>query len=222
MAKKNKRKKKPGMANFLVPGATILIVIAAIISFNSNNIANFLLNNVEEYGIDRSVAAFLSDNTKTDIIDENENIYDGPYTVKRVVDGDTFVVVIEDTDAKIRLIGIDTPENVAAVNYHKENTEEGKIASDYAKDLLTGRDIYLEFDVSKTDKYGRLFAYAYYEEDGQMTMVNKKLLSDGMAQLMTIQPNIKYVDLLIEAQEFAREANIGFWNNDLFADEKID
>ncbi len=40
----------------------------------------------------------------------------GPYSVTRVVDGDTLVVCIDGEDTKVRLIGVDTPESVH-VNY---------------------------------------------------------------------------------------------------------
>lgn len=213
------RKKRLGMANFLVPAATVLIVFTAIISFNSKRISSFILNNVDQYDIDKNITENLfNDSSTIGTAGEDGIIYDGPYVVKRVVDGDTFVVIIDDTDAKIRLIGVDTPENIAATSYDKENGKEGQIASDYTKDILTDKEIYLEYDVSKTDKYGRLLAYAYYEEDGQRFMINQKLLSAGMAQLMTIQPNIKYVELFTKEQDSARKARIGFWKDNSFSD----
>ena len=82
--------------------------------------------------------------------------------VVRVVDGDTVVVKIDGSDFKLRLIGVDTPESVASKEYldrtGKENTESGKTASEYTKSLLPeGTIVYLEKDVSDTDRYGRLF-----------------------------------------------------------------
>ena len=112
----------------------------------------------------------------------------GPYTVVRVVDGDTLVVDINGTDTKVRPIGVDTPELVHT-NASK-NVPEGTTASDYTKNLLTGKNVYLEYDAGPTDKYGRTLAYVY-TEDG--VMVNDLLLEEGMAKMMTIQPNVKYV-----------------------------
>ena len=52
--------------------------------------------------------------------------------VVRVVDGDTLKVSVPgDENATVRLIGMDTPESVAADE--ARNCEEGRIASDYAK-----------------------------------------------------------------------------------------
>ena len=42
-------------------------------------------------------------------------------------------------------------------------------------------------------------------------MFNAHLLLNGYAQLMTIQPNVKYVDLFREYQRQARESGKGIW-----------
>lgn len=115
--------------------------------------------------------------------------------VERVVDGDTLVVSYNDNEYKIRLIGVDTPESVASESYlestGKENTQEGVDASNYTKSLVEDKDVYLEFDISSEDKYGRLLAYVYLE-DGQM--LQEILLADGYANLATYPPNVKYVE----------------------------
>ena len=128
------------------------------------------------------------------------------YLVKRVVDGDTFVVNFDGTDEKVRLIGVDTPESV-----HKDkskNTKEGKIASNYTTEKIQNKQVELEFDVQQRDKYGRILAYVYI--DGNM--LNKMLLEDGMAKLATYPPNVKYVEDFKKLQAEARKNNVGFWN----------
>lgn len=128
------------------------------------------------------------------------------YTVKRVVDGDTFVISLNGSDTKVRLIGVDTPESVASDEYlektGKENSEAGKEASDYTKSLIEGETVYLEYDASTEDKYGRLLAYCYLS-DGRM--LQEILLSEGYANLMTIQPNVKYVERLTAAAALGHE-----------------
>ena len=133
----------------------------------------------------------------------------GPYKVVRVVDGDTIVVSISGQDSKVRLIGVDTPESVAPETSGKENTEEGEEASEYVKKLLEGASVYLEYDISTSDQYGRLLAYVYLE-DGK-TMLQEKLLSDGMATVLTYQPNVKYADRFLRLQKQARSSGKGFW-----------
>lgn len=110
------------------------------------------------------------------------------YTVLRVKDGDTIVVDFNGTEETVRLIGVDTPESV-----HPDadrNTEAGITASEYTKSKLDGKQVELEFDVQQRDMYGRLLAYVYV--DG--AMFNKTLLKDGIANMATYPPNVKYVD----------------------------
>ena len=127
------------------------------------------------------------------------------YEVVRVVDGDTFVINYNGTSEKVRLIGIDTPESV---HPNKEkNTEFGNEVSDFSKQMLTDKQVQIEFDVEERDQYGRLLAYAYL--DGQM--YNKILLEKGYAKLATYPPNVKYVEEFTEIQKQARKAKVGLW-----------
>lgn len=119
--------------------------------------------------------------------------------VVRVIDGDTFVIDLNGEGRKVRLIGVDTPESVAPNEYlsvsSKENTEFGTEVSDFVKNLIEGQTVYLEFDVSTEDKYGRLLAYVYLS-DGRM--LQDILLENGYAELMTVPPNVKYVEHFTE------------------------
>lgn len=127
------------------------------------------------------------------------------YEVVRVVDGDTFVIEYEGKQEKVRLIGVDTPESVHPDE--EKNTELGDEVSNYSKKILTGKEVLLEFDVEKRDKYGRLLAYVYL--DGQM--YNKILLEKGYAKIATYPPNVKYVEDFTKLQKEARENKQGLW-----------
>lgn len=120
----------------------------------------------------------------------------------RVVDGDTIVVDISGEEVKVRLIGIDTPESVAPQNYldrtGKENTWEGKNASDYVKSLLAHAEtVYLQKDVSDTDRYGRLLRYVWLEipnddkdiEEISTKMLNGILVWEGIAEPAAYAPD---------------------------------
>lgn len=126
--------------------------------------------------------------------------------VLRVVDGDTLKIQIADKDYKVRLLGVDTPESVSPKK--EKNTKEGKIASEYTKKNLEGKDIILEFDVSPYDRYGRLLAYVYV--DG--ICYNEKLLEEGYAKVMMISPNVKNSKYYRQIEKQAKENNVGFWN----------
>lgn len=120
-------------------------------------------------------------------------------TVKRVVDGDTFIYSENGENIRCRMIGIDTPESVAPEE--ERNTAEGVVASDFTKSLIDGKTVFLEYDVGKYDEYGRELVYVYLA-DGRM--VQEILLSEGYARTMTIQPNVKYADRFAKLQREAR------------------
>jgi micrococcal nuclease len=129
-------------------------------------------------------------------------------TVTKIIDGDTFWADNgTEKGIKIRLIGVDAPES--RKTFKKEVGYFGKEAKEYLKNLLTDEKVKLEFDVTKTDQYGRTLAYVYLE-DG--TFVNAELVKNGFAMVMTVPPNVKYADLFLKLQQDARETNRGLWN----------
>ncbi|MBI5134882.1 thermonuclease family protein [Candidatus Uhrbacteria bacterium] len=125
----------------------------------------------------------------------------GEYIVKRVIDGDT--IELED-GRKIRLIGVDTPETV---DPRKEVQCFGPEAKEFTSNLLTGQWVRLETDVSTTDKYGRTLAYLWRDQ----VMVNDLLIKEGFARLLTIPPDVKYVEQFKQSQESARVQQKGLW-----------
>lgn len=124
-------------------------------------------------------------------------------TVTRVIDGDSIVVT---GDRRVRLILVDTPESVHPDK--SKNSAEGREASAYVKAFLSDQTVYLEKDVSDTDRYGRLLRYVYLE-DG--TFVNEKIVRDGYGKIATFPPDVKYKDLILEAQRDAEKNNRGLW-----------
>ncbi len=133
----------------------------------------------------------------------------GEAVVKRVVDGDTIVVHLGGRDERVRLIGIDTPETV---DPRKPVQCFGKEASAHTHDLLPpGTVVRLERDVEAHDRYDRLLAYVYRVSDG--VFVNLALARDGYAQMLTIPPNVAYVDQFRAAVADARRAGRGLWSS---------
>jgi len=138
---------------------------------------------------------------------------EGPYEIKRVVDGDTFIAIIDGEDVRVRVLCIDTPESVAPEETGKKNTDEGAIASDRAKELLDGASVYLEYDQEKYDQYDRVLAYVYFE-DG--TRYEDIMISEGLTKVVYFKPNGKYLDELYALQDEAKEKESGFWGTGFF------
>lgn len=137
-----------------------------------------------------------------------------PATVSRNVDGDTLHVRTEaGLTEKVRFIGVDTPESTI------EHEPFGKQASEFTRSHLpVGTRVWLETDVGLRDRYGRLLAYVWLSPPSSVSaaevrakMFNAQLLTEGYAQLMTIPPDVKYVDYFMALQTEAREASRGLW-----------
>lgn len=123
--------------------------------------------------------------------------------VVRVIDGDTIEL---ETGQKVRYIGINAPETV-----HPEKSLQcfGFEASNKNKELVEGKSVRLEKDVSETDKYGRLLRYVFLGN----TSVNKFLVEEGYAYASTYPPDVKYQEVLNLAQQQAQEQKKGLWSD---------
>jgi micrococcal nuclease len=120
-----------------------------------------------------------------------------PCTISRVVDGDTFYCA---DGLKVRLIGLDAPE--------RGQGRAAREASAALRRLLpVGARVQLEQDVAPRDRYGRTLAYAWRDS----LLVNERLLREGWAFLLTVPPNVRYVDRLERAQRAARMQKAGLW-----------
>ena len=136
--------------------------------------------------------------------------------VTSVTDGDTIRVTLKDgREEKLRLIGVDTPEST------RETEPFGKEASAYTKKRLENSKVWLELDTGERDRYGRLLAYVWMEQPAEPDagdsgirrgMFNAELLLEGYAQVMTVPPNVRYVDYFSVYQREAREQAKGLWS----------
>lgn len=126
------------------------------------------------------------------------------YKVVGVVDGDTIDVLIDGKKERVRYIGMDTPETVDP--YRPEECF-GKEASKRNSELVLGKEVRLEKDVSERDEYGRLLRYVY---TGDM-LVNLELVSEGYATLLTVPPDVAQAAALKNAERTAREKGLGLW-----------
>ncbi|MDP9369973.1 MAG: thermonuclease family protein [Chloroflexota bacterium] len=134
-------------------------------------------------------------------------------TIVSVVDGDT-IKVERDGKTKtesVRLLLIDTPEtrdpNDPVECYGAEATKRTKTM------LPKGRTVYLERDVTDTDRYQRLLRYVWFKgkDDGKAKLANEILVREGFAVLSTYPPDVEYVERIEDAQDEAIEKQAGLW-----------
>lgn len=131
-------------------------------------------------------------------------------TVGRVVDGDT----IETADGqKIRFIGVNTPESTTKTETF------GKEASNYTTSKLDGQKVWIQKDVSETDRYGRLLRIIWLaiptddmnETEIRTKMFNADLVLNGYAEPSTYPPDVKYSEYFVKFAREARESGSGLW-----------
>ncbi|MBI2614058.1 MAG: thermonuclease family protein [Candidatus Levybacteria bacterium] len=142
----------------------------------------------------------------TEIIETKETA-----KVRRVIDGDTIEVLLNNKKDAVRLIGIDAPETD-----DPRKTVEcfGREASDKAKEVLNGKTITLESDPTQgdRDKYHRLLRYVFLND----LNFNKFMISEGYAHEYTYKSNpYKYMEEFINAEKEARKNKKGLWNENV-------
>lgn len=129
------------------------------------------------------------------------------YTVLSVTDGDTIRIDYNGTDTPIRLIGIDTPENV-----DPRTTVQcfGEESSDYLKSILTGKQVSIESDPTQSDrdKYDRLLRYVYL--DGKD--VGLQIIANGYGHEYTYNIPYQKQSEYKTAEKTAETSNLGLWS----------
>ena len=112
-------------------------------------------------------------------------------TVTRVVDGDTFIISV---DERVRIIGIDAPEN-------------DDLSTAHLRALIENQEINLVQEGESVDKYGRTLAFVELD-DG--TDIGLKMVEDGYAFAYLNYPCSRTEEYL-SAEIEARTAGRGVW-----------
>jgi len=120
--------------------------------------------------------------------------------VKRIIDGDTVEL---QNGLVLRYVGMTAPET--GENFSKESTGENRR-------LVEDKEIKLEYDNYKSDKFGRILAYPILP-DG--TNVSIELVRKGLAELVIYQKRKPFIHQaeLLKVQEEAKQKNLGIWSN---------
>ena len=112
-------------------------------------------------------------------------MFDYMVKVRRVVDGDTIDVSVDLAfdiwhNARVRMMGIDTPES------RTRNLEEkalGLASKARLKELLKGKKVRLECSKEGTGKVGRILADVHtIDQEGNDINVNNQLIAEGHAR----------------------------------------
>ena len=130
----------------------------------------------------------------------------GEYQVQRVVDGDTLLL---ENQARVRLIGVDTPETVK-----RDHPIEpwGPEASEFTRKFIGTGSVRIELDThDRVDTYDRFLAYVYVGDK----MLNEELLRAGLARARTrFGYGASYKRLFVAAEDEAKNFGRGIWSDD--------
>lgn len=136
--------------------------------------------------------------------------------VTKIVDGDTVYIKIgEGKEEKLRLIGLDAPE---IAHEDKKAEHYGVEATDFTDEMLLGETVYLEMDVSETDRFDRLLRYIWFEVPSHRTedeirekLFNAILIGEGYAREKAYPPDVKYYYYLNKIGKEAKQQKKGLW-----------
>lgn len=125
------------------------------------------------------------------------------YLVTRVIDGDTIEL---ENGERVRYLGVDTPESV-----HPSEPIQcfGVESATKNRELVEGKRVTLEKDITDRDKYGRLLRYVFVNG----VHIGLELVRQGYASVYTYPPDVRYSDELLVAQQEARNAKRGLWGS---------
>jgi micrococcal nuclease len=137
-----------------------------------------------------------------------------------ILDGDTIRVEQGGQSVRVRLIGIDAPESRESERAHKQAERAGasvesiiaigQRSSKVLAELLRNSPfVILEFDVRRTDQFGRTLAYVH-RPDG--LFVNLEMVRRGFARPYSAPPNLKHQDEIVAAGRDARARRLGLWS----------
>lgn len=132
-----------------------------------------------------------------------------PGAIARIVDGDTYEIIVNGQSARYRLYHADTPEVF--------NTVEcgGNSATEFARYALslsdTPNQVWID-GIDQRDKYGRKLAYLWFTIDGEPYLLNHALINNGWAEDIDYgDPYNPYKTQLRTAARFAQTHQLGVW-----------
>ena len=127
-------------------------------------------------------------------------------TLDKCVDGDTAWFNLDNERIKTRFLAINTPESTNKIEAY------GKEASNYTCNMLTNaKKIEIEYDNNsdKFDKYDRHLVWVFVDD----TLLQEKLLEEGLAEIKYIYGDYKYLDELKKVESTAKKNKVGMWSD---------
>ena len=127
--------------------------------------------------------------------------------VAKLADGDSLTCA---DGRKVRLLLMDTPE--------MQQKPWGLMAKRQMEVLAPrGTPLRLEFDKTRTDRYGRTLAYAWVGN----VMLNERMVANGWAVVLAYA-DVRYLERMQRAERLAQAGKKGFWQEWAFRCRPVD
>ncbi len=129
--------------------------------------------------------------------------YGKPIMVAHVVDGDTLQLI---NGEYVRYVGIDTPEEY---DPRKPVQCYALEAAEANRQLVEGKQVVIQKDISTKDKYNRWLGFIYLPNN---TFVNEVLVREGFAFAYYYRPDISKAKEFKTAEQQAQQDGLGIWS----------
>ena len=118
--------------------------------------------------------------------------------VVSVADGDTITVLVNQTQHRIRLYGIDAPER---------RQDFSNRAKQFASDLVFGKQVRVA--KKDIDRYGRIVGIVYVGD----VCVNEEIVRKGLAWVYRYYCKIPICTAWLDLEAQARDSKMGLWSH---------
>ena len=129
--------------------------------------------------------------------------------VQHVVDGDTAFIETDYGEEKVRFIGVDAPEVGYNGGQDECYSQQSKLE---ANSILQDRWVWLSFDETCQDYYGRTLAYVSTGL-GIEGFFQRRMLRRGFVQHFPFDSTPSYINVFDEDERMARDLQQGGWSD---------
>lgn len=145
------------------------------------------------------------------VIVNAEELSSDTVTLSNCVDGNSARFMLGVNEIKVKFLGVEAAENI--VDETTEKLSDDLVNEYVCNALKKAKTIKIEYEpnIEKEDKFGRIEAWVFL--DGQL--LQEDLVKNGYAKIMYVYDDFTYLDKLQEAQDFAKENNLGLWKNEV-------
>jgi micrococcal nuclease len=123
-----------------------------------------------------------------------------PWQVTQVLGGDRVKIQQNNTSQTLKLIGVNAPT--------QDQVPFGPQARARLEQLIGKQTVLVEADLETKDRADNLLGYVWKDRQ----LINQQLIAEGYALADVAPPNVKYKNLLENAQSRARLLEFGIWD----------